>query len=443
MAEVAEVNYRGVLASGDDISDKYPQDHSRDIYKYRILGTVPFTAMMDMHEKTPMTDVFLNFEEEPYVRSRGPLTGAYTDSTLSTLYTSGGVVDTMLFLKGAQADLIRVRNLDNLVIHDLSNDTFCGCRVVANPVLSGADSYLTVKLTQIDTDAVFAADTPNISYTLMNDARPEGAKLPVGISTDLVPRTNITQIFSEAWECTESQRHRAQYYSESEEARQLANMRMRWAQKQEWSYLFGVQQSFTDPVTGNPVRKLQGVITEMQKRIGLNTLDDRIYRFKTDAEFSGQSWRTGGYNWLKKIVRETSTFDTGVFTKKLFCGNELWEHIVSCVEDRTHWEWKVVDYKYGYKVKVLQGLLKDVEIWQHPLMSENPAYRRAGFLTEDGLCKLRPYRAVKEIKGGVINENDGNVFEDQTKWGMLYEGSMEWHCLENQALIYCADLNTV
>lgn len=438
---IAESFHRTLLGSGDDLSNKYPQAHDTTVHKWQIYGRVPFTAMMDEMPKVPTPSIYSNWEEHPYVRSRGEFTGAYTDSGLSQLYASGGIVGTILFIKGAEADIARIRKQDTLTVHDQVNQTDCGCFVVADPVLSGADSYITVKLTEIDTDAAFAAVSPNLAYTMLGLTSEEGAMLPQSLMTDLVHWDNQTQIFSDAFSITGSEKQEKQWYSETEDTRQYNDMIERYTQKMEWAYIKGVRGTTTGP-NGKPIRRLQGVVSQIKTRMAAATLDTRIYRFKSDTAYSGQSWRTGGWNWFKAIINDTSVFDTGNNVKKLYCGSGLWQLLADAVEDRVHWQWVQSDQTYGLKIKLIQGLIRDVEIWLHPLFTENPSYNMAGFLTEAGLNRIRPFRERKMIDGQGETD-DGNVWEDQTKRGLIYEGSMDWDCLENQAMIYGAALNTV
>lgn len=432
-----ETHYQGVLATGDDLTNKYPQDHDPSVYKYEIMGTVPFTAMMDKMPKKPATDVFINWEEEPQTRIRGDITDAYTDSFLSSAYVSGGLVGSELFLKGAEASLLRLRRGEGLIVHDRVTGRNCGCYIYSQPVFSGANSYIHVKLTEIDTNAVFASAT--LSYTSTGITQSEGAMLPVGLSNDLVHYDNRTEIFADSTELTGSQEKRKQWYGETEVYRQTRDMRFRFMGKQEMKYLFGVGATRLDPVTGKPARTLQGVVTELKRRATAGLMDSRIYNYGTDSDYTGNAWKVKGWDFLKKIMRQTCLFQTNVYTKDLFCGTGMWQRISDIVEDRTHYNWTAADTKYGFRVKVLQGLQKDVRIWQHPLLSEDPAFYDSGFLTEDGLCELRPYRPLKEISGGYA-DNNGNLFEDQKKWGLLYEGSMQYRVLENMAWITTADL---
>ena len=434
-----ETYHRDLLASGDDSDAKYPEAHNKDIYKYEMLGQVPFTAHMDSLPKEQCPDIYLNFTEEPYVRSRGDLTDCYTDSTLTTAYASGGVEGTELFFKTTEAEIGRIIKGNTLIIWNRVTGQFIDGMVFVEPVISGANSYLGVRLSQDDTDAVCAGAT--LSYTLNGQAQEEGDTLPQSLMTDLLDWQNQTQIFAAAFSLTGSQEARLQYFAENEDSRQMRSMNTRILQQMEMAYMFSNGQRGRGP-TGKPLRRVMGVIQQMRTRIAAGTLDDRFYRYAYDPDYAGKDFSVGGWDWFKKIMSETSTLNTGIMEKDIYLGSGLWQHLADLLESRTHYQWDTVKSEFGYNIKCINGLQKSVRIWNHPLFSEDPALRYSGFMTERGLCKLRPYRPMKVIRGK-YEDQDGNIFEDQKKAGILYEGTMEWHGLENMAFITSADTSLV
>lgn len=434
---LAEVITRGLFASGDDESFKYPEGQDTEIWKYKVLGMVPFTAHMDSLGTTPAPDIEFKFAEEPYIRNHGELTGIYDDTALATAYVSGGVEGSQLFAKTTATFAERLVQFMTLLIHDLDTDNMIRVEIMRDPVSAGANSYIPIKLLEDDDDAVLGST--NLEYTMLPVAVEEGSMLPESVNRDLVNRENYTQIWSASVSMTGSQEARPSYFSEPEFARQVRYMNEVVLKQQEMAYLFGKGDNTSRGAKGKPRRRMQGAVTELKDRFNSGEIGNRFYNFRTDADYAGYDWNVAGWDFTKKIMSETSELDTGVAVKKLYCGPGLWQGFADLLEDRVHYQWETAKDDFGYTIRIIHGLRKSIEIHQHPDFTSN-ALKNSGFLTEPGLCKLRPFRPMKVLQGK-YEDSDGNVFEDQKRAGLLYEGSMEWHGLENMAWITYAPTN--
>ena len=432
----SEEYLRGAIATADRVADVHPEDWDGKVYEYVPIGHVPFTGILDAMEKKITRSRHIHWWEEPWAKQRGTVLDVYADQNFLVPYAAGGAEDDELYFAMSADDASQL--IVGMTILVMNTDTmeFVQVDVVQLNIAGDATTWVFGALLEDDTtDALAGA---NLLFTITGEAQAEGSALPDALGRDVVDFSNQTQIFAGALEATGTEIEEEERIDGAMLPREKRRAQMRLLTQMEWANLLGVLKTKVGP-NGKPRRFMEGVITAMRRLAAAGEMDSRLYNYATDPAFAGMSWLSGGWDWLKGIMNDTSRTSTGTSEKEVYCGILAWQAINDIVEDRGSYKIEDLHSGFGIRIRKVYGLHKTLNLIEHPLFSENPAFQRAAFITEMGLFKQRPMRnrSLKYIPGR-SRDTDGYVWIDGIKAGWMAEVSLQYNNLEASA--FCQQL---
>jgi len=423
---------RGAVSTVDRTTDVHPEDWDGKVYEYIPIGHVPFTGVLDAMPKKVTRSRHIHWWEEPFAKQRGTVTDVYTDQLLSSAYASGGVEDAQLYLKMSSDDASQIVIGMTLLVGNTSTMGYVNCDVL-NLNIAGANSWVLVALLEDDTDDDLAG--ANLVFQITGDAQEEGSELPEADGRDVTELVNQSQIFMGALEITGTEIEEETRIDQAILPTEKRKAQMRLMCRREWSNFFGVYKTKYGS-RGKPRRFMEGVVSAIKRRTALGLMDTRVYNYKTAAAYSGKTWLSGGWDFLKGILNDTSKTSTGSSVKDVYLGQTAWQAIVDLVEDRGHYKIETLQGDFGIRVTKIYGLNKALHLIEHPLFTESPFFTNTMFITEMNLFKERPFRnrGLKYIPANQT-ATDGYVWRDGVKAGWMYEGSLQYNNLEAMAWV--------
>ena len=181
--------------TGDWTADERPKDWRETVLFLYPNGTAPLTAILSKMKSEKTIDPEFNWWTKMLPDQAATVTGVYTDSLLSSAYTSGGVLGTVLYLKMAEASAKQFRVGHQVLLRDASDFTVDVNAKVIGRTLNGASSYIQVKLLEADDNSTSHDLSDCDRVLIIGNINEEGATMPAGISYDPTKFYNLTQIF--------------------------------------------------------------------------------------------------------------------------------------------------------------------------------------------------------------------------------------------------------
>jgi len=301
--------FLGMRGTGDWANNQRPENWREAILFLFPNGSAPITAILSMMRSESTDDPHFHWFTKALAKQRAALTddGVYTNSGLSTAYTSGGTAGDTLYLKGAEEEIKEFRIGHQILIRKDTDHRVDTVAEVTARTLAGANSFLTVALRQ-DADATNDIDEAN-SILVIGNSNAEGATMPDAISYDPQEFSNYTQIFRTPLEITRTARktrlRTGDAYAElKREALELHSIEL------EKGFLRSVK-TLTTGTNGKPKRTGEGIIKFIKDNAA-----DNVDAYHLNPSYSGQAWVAGGEAWfdemLEKIFRYGKTDKLGI-----------------------------------------------------------------------------------------------------------------------------------
>lgn len=405
---------QGSVGTTDRIANIQPESWSPTIDRQLPYEQFPLMTMLNsMSDSERIESRKHHWPEEAFNDYIGAVTDVYTNASLATAYTSGGVIGTVLYFKVTEAMASQIRQGDNILISNATNNTLRWAQVTAVSINGASNSYFAGKLLADDTSNILAQT--DLVWGLMGDAQPENSELPTAISCDPQYYDNQTQIFMESVEHSGSVLAEKTRVTESKKKHDKMMAMERFLMKQEWSFLFSKMGTSTGP-NGKELRRMKGIYPMLQEYESGNIVD-----WRTASGYTG-SWVNSGLNWLRTIASASATFARAT-RKTVFAGIDAWEAVNMAVEDRGYFELKTGQNEFGIEIKRLRGLVQDWDIILSPTMSRR-GFSNSMFVCEPQLLRKKKFRPLTFVKANQ-NSASGHDWVDGEKEGWYEESTLE------------------
>ena len=413
---------QGPVGTTDRVANIHPESWNTTPFKQLAYEQFPMMTLLDEMAKgeSPIKSRIHHWWNEAFNPYFGAVLDVYTNASLVSAYSSGGVVGSVLFFAVTAQHAAQIRENDTVLINNTTNNTLLLAEVTSVNIGSDTTSYFAGKLITADTGSDLALTT--LSWGLASDAQEEGSELPSSVTFDPTEYSNITSIIMEAVEHTGSEVQEMERIDGTKVARDVKAAVERFKRKQEWACLFSKYQVATGPKNKRKSR-LQGAYWAIKEKAPNNIID-----WRGASGYSG-TWLSSGLNWFKRTVMQAARY-AGPGPLIGFCGAEAWQAINDSVEDRGYFKLETRQNDFGIQIKTLVGLVKDVHLTMSPSMSER-GLSNSLYLTQKGLIRKKVFRPLRFIKPRERDE-DGYIFVDGKKQGWMEEFTLEYHNIDSQ-----------
>lgn len=459
-----------VVASANMTSDQRHRETRAKLYRQ-----MPNENM----KQTPLTKIVLSntgdsvqnpkFEwgmfahNDRYVAATGAYTDVLSTPVGATAQTASG---TTLYLKMAEVSAKQFTLYEEIECRliataDTHADAFSSvhAQISANPVLNGANSYLTVKLLEQDLGnggvngnvlgCGFAGAAGTVYVSSISTAMPEGSSLPWQRYREPAEQYNYTQIIMAGMGLTGTELSNATRFTENTYNMYLKQMHEQFNSYVERAILFGTRAKTSvtlDLGNGNQVvdQYRTGGLRYMLKNMGNaagNILNIPLIGAYGDYDFTGKTWLEGGYDFLKLFLVDKSR-KSGM-RKQLYCGCDAMMFLINLFESMTNVQ-VTTNHKdrWGFTVTRIDGLNCVLELIQHADLSCNAAWTRTAFVIEPEKLQWRVkkgrdmtlIRSPKDLKK-MSNIENGWTWRDGVKEGIVMDGGLLADDIDGMAII--------
>ena len=416
--------FLGMRGNGDWVTDQRPKSYRESILFLYPNGMVPLTAILAKLKSQSVDDPEFNWWTKSLATQAAAITGVYTDAALSSAYTSGGVVGSILYIKMAAASVAEFRIGHQVLLRDASDFTVDVNAKVTGKQTAGAASYVQVKLLEADDNSLYSHDLSDADRILIiGNINEEGAAMPNAIAYDPVKLYNYTQIFRTPLSITRTARKTKlrtgdQYKEAKREALELHSIEM------EKAFLFG-QKLETTGSDGKPERTTQGIINCLRENVPANISD-----FSLDATYDGKAWLDdgGGEAWLDAYLELVFRYGSG--DKLALCGSGALMGMNKLAKAGSHFTLSPSTKSYGIKVLEWVTPFGTINMKTHPLFSLEPSLRNSMLILEPANLSYRyiddtQFYAEGAAKQAAPGTNSGR--RDGTVEEFLTEAGLEMH----------------
>lgn len=403
---------QGVLQIADRETYSHPDQWDRSLYRIKPLANrYPLTAMMAAIGSTKTTSRRFHWAVQPWNNQSGAVTDVYTDTALSSAYSSGATTSTTLYVKMTAANAAQFRSDDLVIFTETTTYKRIVCRVVAAPTLNGASSYITIVPREADTDTVLAAAT--IYFNIGPRSEAEVSELPEVINEEHTWYDAYSQQMLEAWAVSDREAIEFDRLDPNVKTRKKMEALDRLTRKREVGRFFGVGGTGSDGRTYS---------TGLYNFLKDNAASTNIINWKTDSTYNtdtSASWLNGWWDFFNNAAEYRGRY-SGSTEIDCFTSGIVLNAIDAGVVDRTHYPTPVESNKYGIRIKKLQLGRETWNLIEHPMFSIDPALQRSMAVVEVPLLETRTLQAFKEVRPG-DRFNDGWNFVTAEKGGWLVD----------------------
>lgn len=407
--------FLGMRGNGDWVTDQRPKNWREGILYLYPNGTAPLTAILSKMGSEKTDDPEFNWWTKALPTQRAAVTGVYTDSTLTTAYTSGGAAGATLYVKMAAASAAQFRAGHQVLLRDASDlDVDVNVKVTA-VVSNGASSYIACYLLEAD-DNSSSHDLSDCDVALIiGNINSEGAGMPTSIAYDPVKIYNYTQIFRTPLSMTRTAlqtrlRTGDQYKQAKAEALELHSIEM------EKAFLFGIATERTGD-NGKPERTTGGIIPAI-KTYGT------VANYATSSTYTGDTWIESGDQWIDDQLEVI--FRYGSMDKLAFCGSTVISAINKLVKAKGTYEITQAKESYGINVTKWVTPFGTISLINHPLFSYEATLRDTCVIMEPKDIKTRTIQDTM-FKNDESYKKGGWTTVDGINEEFLSELGLEWH----------------
>ena len=377
-------------------------------------GDAPLTALLALMKSESTDDPHFHWFTKSLPGQSASLadSGIYTDSGLTSAYTSGtGSAGDTLYAKLATSDMAQFRVGHQVLLRDASDpDVDVNATVTAK-----GSNYLTLMLLEDDDNSSSGDLSDADTILIVGNSNAEGALIPDAISYDPTEHDNYTQIFRTPLDITRTAKktrlRTGDAYKEAKrECLELHSI------EQEKAYLWGVKYLKTGS-NGKPERFTQGLIPAI--KAGGNVSD-----YTTDSDFSSTTWLNGGEEWLDKWLEVI--FRYGSDERLAFVGSGTVLAINKLVKNNGNYQLMPKTTSYGIKVMEWVTPFGVLHMKRHPLFSYETTNRNCMVVFDPSDIRYRYVDDTAFYADGE-KQNTGHNRYDGTKEEFLTEAGLEYH----------------
>ncbi|MFA5380299.1 MAG: DUF5309 family protein [Dehalococcoidia bacterium] len=413
--------FLGMRGNGDWVADQRPKSYRESILYLYPNGMVPLTAILAKLKSESVDDPEFNWWTKTLPTQSAAITGVYTDVALSSAYTSGGVVGSVLYIKMAAASVAEFRIGHQVLLRDASDFTVDVNAKVIGKSTNGASSYIQVSLLEADDNSSYSHDLSDADRVIIiGNVNEEGAAMPSAIAYDPVKLYNYTQIFRTPLSITRTARKTKlrtgdQYKEAKREALELHSIEM------ERAFLFG-QMLETTGADGKPERTTQGILNCLRANVPAN-VDD----FMLNTAYDGKAWLDdgGGEDWLDAYLEVCFRYGSG--DKLALCGSGALLGLNKLAKAGSHFTLTPTTKSYGINVVDWVTPFGTISLKTHPLFSMETSLQKSMLILEPSNLRYRYIddtsfygegQAKQSGPGTNAGRRDGTVEEFLTEAGL-------------------------
>lgn len=246
-----------------------------------------------------------------------------------------------------------------------------------------------------------------IALQLIGSAFEEASERPTSIATNPYPRTNLTQIFREAWDISGTAA-KSTYRFGSRVAKNKGDAGVRHAEDMERSMIWGRQHNGV--VNNKPQRHMAGVISQLRSNFFVSPAGGLTRRALTDF-----------------IERVFSTNIEGMANERIaFCGNVAVRALNEIAMRYSEYNISYGETEWGINVTKFHTPFGTISLMIHPMMNENPQWSRQLYLLHPGAmekCWFR--RTFHQGEGnGTDQPNNGSASDLRDAQGGVFTSEM-------------------
>lgn len=398
---LVNVPFLGMRGTGDWVTNQRPENWREMILYLYPNGKAPLTAIMSMLTSESVDDPHYHWWTKALANQRAALTGVFTDSGLSSAYTSGGVAGNVLYARMGADDVDKIR-IGHQVMFICSVDPTM--RVVGKVTArnkAGASSYVAVTLLEADDNSTTRDISDSDVLWIVGNINPEGGLLPDVVMYDPVEYANYTQIFRTPLSHTRTAmktrlRTGNQVAQAKKEALELHGIEM------EKAYIFGVRTLGTGD-NGKPERTTGGI---------LSFVNTNIFDFPS----SGGTWLYDGDDWLDDALE--SCFRYGSQEKIGLCGNGVLRGLMKIAKAKGTFELTKMSTAYGVAVFEWVTAFGTLYIKSHPLFTYEATMRNNMLIVDTENLTTRYIDDTSYKPNRQANDLDGESSEYLTESGL-------------------------
>ena len=370
----------GLRASDEVVDNERPYSWRKGIMELYPSGDTILTGLTALMTQDRIIDVRHGWWEKELITQKAAVTGVYDDASETAYTAAADGTGFSHFWKVSAAELSQFRVGMIVLARDASDHRADFACKVTNVISNGANSFINTQSLQI---APFVASSygPNTVDTILGigNANPQGGVRPEAITIAPVERFNYTQIFRNSLD--ESRTRMQTTYRSNPNAYGVDKMDalLQHGLDMEKSFLWG--RRWQGPGRNGKLEShLQGIIPDLQTR---GTKGD----YSTDTDFSGDSWVTGGDEFIDKNLEEI--FRDGSDERLCFAGSGAILGVQRVVKSKGDINITTMQTHWGMKVQVWETPFGAIYIKRHPLFSHEPSNRHQMVIFEPKNIKYK------------------------------------------------------
>jgi hypothetical protein len=297
-------SFLGMIGNSDWATDQRPKNWRQQLLYLYPNGTATMTAIQAMGKSENTDDPEYSWWTKGVEDRAATVTGIYTNVALSTAYTSGGVVGTVLYIKCSAAHVAHFSKGHKVVMRKASHPSLDVTAYVVDRSVNGASSYVVIRLLEADDNSTTYDLSDADRMVIVGSMHAEGGVTPDAITYLPTKYSNYTNIFRTSLEMTRTAR-KTRLRTGEQYAQAKAEALMYHGIDMEWSSIFSEKYEGIGD-NGKPLRSTQGVRPYLRENYSSHMVD-----YRTDANYSGLPWLSGGEDWLLDIIEKIFRNDDG------------------------------------------------------------------------------------------------------------------------------------
>lgn len=410
--------FMGMRGTGDWATDERPKNWRQGILFLYPTGSAPLTGLLSKMGEEVVTDPEFNWWTKLLPAQGGAVTDVYTESTLTTAYTTGGTAGQTLYVKMAQALATEFRAGHQVLLRVSTNLNVDVNAKVLTVVKNGASSYVSVKLLEADDNGGATTLGSCDTILIIGSINAEGAPIPDAVAYDPVKWSNYTQIFRTPLDITRTARKTVlrtedAYKEAKRESLELHSIEM------EKGFFWGIKTENVG-TNGKPERTTMGLIQAIKTGAPSN-----VFNYPTDPLYTADTWITSGEEWLDNSLEVI--FRYGSSEKLAFAGSGAILGINRLAKAAGQINLTPMATSYGLKVMQWITPFGTINLMTHPLFSYEVTTRNLMVILEPAMLKYRYIDDTMFMSMDTTKVSPSHERLDGTKEEWLTECGLEYH----------------
>jgi hypothetical protein len=407
--------FMGMRGTGDWVTDQRPKNWRQMMLLLFPEGDMPLNAILSKMPEESTNDPEFNWWTKNLADQGGAVTGIFTNTNLTTAYTSGGVIGQNVFVRTSELVASEFRRGHTVLLRDASHRDMTVFGKVLGVTKNGASSYITVSLVEPDDNGSLTDLSDADQILIVGSSNPEGGPMPDAISYDPVKVSNFTQIFRTPLEITRTAkktflRTGDPYKEKKREALQYHGIEM------ERAFWWGVKSEVTGS-NGKLERTTDGIRQFIKTYAPANISD-----YALDPDFNAETWLVGGERWLDQKLELLARYNTSEWLA--FAGSGAVLAINNLAKASGQLNLTPESTSYGLQVRNWITPFKTLKLMIHPLFSANSIDRNTLAILSPSNLK---YRYIDDTEFYSDDMHHGRQRIDGLSEEWLTECGLEMH----------------